>query len=130
MAATSGHQAEFLSSSGADAVAPRDVPFYFLLDRRNGGSVLSYLLSCRQNAENIREHFPPEVWSVLNRLYLEVALYADQAMTENVRLLLEDRSLTTTSSRNSTSSPARSRSTCSNNDAWHFWQLGVYAEPA
>ena len=103
MAAISGHTADFFVKPSRDAVTPREVPFYFLLDRRNGGSVLSYLQSCRQNAENIREHFPPEVWSVLNHLYLEVALHADQSTTERVRRCWRTGRCITRFSRSSTS---------------------------
>jgi uncharacterized circularly permuted ATP-grasp superfamily protein/uncharacterized alpha-E superfamily protein len=128
MAAISGHTADFFVKPGRDTPIPREVPFYFLLDRRNGGSVLSYLLSCRQNAENIREHFPPEVWSVLNHLYLEVALYADQSATERVRLLLEDRSLHHDILTQLDELTGALEKHMLHNDAWHFWQLGVYAE--
>src|SRR5476651_400486 len=128
MAAVSGHVADFFVKPGRDAVTAREVPFYFLLDRRNGGSVLSYLLSCRQNAENIREHFPPEVWSVLNHLYLEVALYADQSATERVRMVMEDRSLHHDILTQLDELTGALEKHMLHNDAWHFWQLGVYAE--
>jgi uncharacterized alpha-E superfamily protein len=109
-------------------VQPREVPFYFLLDRRNGGSVLSYLFSCRQNAENIREHFPPEVWSVLNHLYLEIALHADQSASERVRMVLEDRTLHQEILTQLDELTGALEKHMLHNDAWHFWQLGVYAE--
>lgn len=128
MAAISGHPADFFVKPGRDSVRPGEVPFYFLLDRRNGGSVLSYLQSCRQNAENIREHFPPEVWSVLNHLYLEIALHADQSMTERVRLVMEDRSLHNDILTQLDELTGALEKHMLHNDAWHFWQLGVYAE--
>jgi len=128
MAAVSGHAADFFMKLGRDAVTPKDVPFYFLLDRKNGGSVLSYLLSCRQNAENIREHFPPEVWSVLNHLYLEVALHADQSSTERVRMVMEDRTLHQDILTQLDELTGALEKHMLHNDAWHFWQLGVYAE--
>ena len=129
MAAISGHSADFFLKPGHPA-NPHDVPFYFLLDRQHAGSVLSCLLSCRQNAENIREHFPPEVWSVLNHLYLEVALHADkaQAATEHVRLILEDRSLHQDIITQLDELTGALEKHMLHNDAWHFWQLGVYAE--
>ena len=128
MAAISGHAADFFVKPSREAVKPREVPFYFLLDRRNGGSVLSYLQSCRQNAENIREHFPPEVWSVLNHLYLEVALHADQSVTERVRQVLEDRTLHHDILTQLDELTGALEKHMLHNDAWHFWQLGVYAE--
>jgi uncharacterized alpha-E superfamily protein len=128
MAAISGHPADFFMKLGRDSVTPQEVPFYFLLDRRNGGSVLSYLSSCRQNAENIREHFPPEVWSVLNHLYLEIALYADQNTTERVRRAMEDRTLHQDIITQLDELTGALEKHMLHNDAWHFWQLGVYAE--
>ncbi|HEV3271553.1 MAG TPA: circularly permuted type 2 ATP-grasp protein [Candidatus Methylacidiphilales bacterium] len=128
MAAVSGYPADFFMKLGRDSVPPREIPFYFLLDRRNSGSVLSYLLSCRQNAENIREHFPPEVWSVLNHLYLDVALHADQSGTERVRMMIEDRSLHHDILTQLDELTGALEKHMLHNDAWHFWQLGVYAE--
>lgn len=128
LAAMSGHPADFFLKPAPDLIHPREVPYYFLLDRRHGGSVLSYLLACRQNAENIREHFPPEVWSVLNRLYLQVALDADQASTDKVRLVLEDRSLHQEVITQLDELTGALEKHMLHNDAWHFWQLGVYAE--
>ena len=128
MASISGLAPDFFIAPGSNAVVPRDVPFYFLLDRHNSGSVLSYLLSCRQNAENIREHFPPEVWSVLNHLYLEIALYADQAGTERVRQIIEDRSLHHDILTQLDELTGALEKHMLHNDAYHFWQLGVYAE--
>jgi uncharacterized alpha-E superfamily protein len=128
LAAISGHRADFFVKPGRDTVTPRDVPFYFLLDRHNSGSILSYLLSCRQNAENIREHFPPEVWSVLNHLYLDVALYADQSATPRVRQVMEDRSLHQDILTQLDELTGALEKHMLHNDAWHFWQLGVFAE--
>jgi len=128
MAAVSGHLPDFFLKPGPDPVTAREVPFYFLLDRHHAGSVLSCLLSCRQNAENIREHFPPEVWSVLNHLYLEIALHADQATTDRVRMVLEDRSLHQGIITQLDELTGALEKHMLHNDAWHFWQLGVYAE--
>jgi uncharacterized alpha-E superfamily protein len=128
LARISGHSADFFVRPSGDAITARQVPFYFLLDKRNSGSVLSYLLACRQNAENIREHFPPEVWSVLNHLYLDVALHADQSMSERVRTVMEDRSLHQEILTQLDELTGALEKHMLHNDAWHFWQLGVYAE--
>jgi uncharacterized circularly permuted ATP-grasp superfamily protein/uncharacterized alpha-E superfamily protein len=128
MAAVNGHSADFFLKPSQDTVTSKEVPFYFLLDRRNSGSVLSYLLACRQNAENIREHFPPEVWSVLNHLYLEVALHADQRDSEHSRMMLEDRSLHHDILTQLDELTGALEKHMLHNDAWHFWQLGVNAE--
>ena len=128
MARISGHSADFFVQPGRDSITPRQVPFYFLLDKGNSGSVISYLQACRQNAENIREHFPPEVWSVLNHLYLDVALHADQSMTERVRMVMEDRTLHQEIITQLDELTGALEKHMLHNDAWHFWQLGVYAE--
>lgn len=130
LAAISGHPADFFLNPGPQATKAmtQGIPFYLLLDREHAGSVISCLRSCRQNAENIREHFPPEVWSVLNRLYLQIALHADQAATEQVRLVLEDRSLHQEVITQLDELTGALEKHMLHNDAWHFWQLGVYAE--
>lgn len=128
MARISGHGADYFTTPGGSSLSPRDIPYYFLLDRHNNGSVLSYLLACRQNAENIREHFPPEVWSVLNHLYLDVALHADQSSSERVRMVMEDRSLHADILSQLDELSGALEKHMIHNDAWHFWRLGVYAE--
>ncbi|HEX4139324.1 MAG TPA: circularly permuted type 2 ATP-grasp protein, partial [Candidatus Methylacidiphilales bacterium] len=128
MAAATGHSADFFIRPGRDSITLREVPYYFLLDRRNGGSVISCLNSCRMNAENIREHFPPEVWSVLNHLYLEVALYAEQSSSERVRMIMEDRTLHQDILTQLDELSGALYKHMLHNDAWHFWQLGGYAE--
>ena len=128
MAAATGHAADFFIKPGREAITLREVPYYFLLDRRNGGSVISCLNSCRQNAENIREHFPPEVWSVLNHLYLEVAFHAEQSSSERVRTSMEDRTLHHDILTQLDELSGALYKHMLHNDAWHFWQLGGYAE--
>jgi uncharacterized circularly permuted ATP-grasp superfamily protein/uncharacterized alpha-E superfamily protein len=128
MAAITGHSADFFLNPGPQQIHAADVPYYFLLERKHPGSVISCLLSCRQNAENIREHFPPEVWSVLNHLYLEVALHADQSSTPRVRMVLEDRSLHQGVITQLDELTGALEKHMLHNDAWHFWQMGVYAE--
>lgn len=128
LAAITGHAPDFFLTRAANPNSPREIPFYFLLDRRHAGSVLSSLSSCRQNAENIREHFPPEVWSVLNHLYLEIAMYAEQTPADKVRMVLEDRSLHHDIITHLDELTGALEKHMLHNDAWHFWQLGVYAE--
>lgn len=127
LAAVSGHQSDFFLQPGPKVLA-QGIPHYLLLDREHAGSVISCLRSCRQNAESIREHFPPEVWSVLNRLYLQIALHADQAETDPVRLVMEDRSLHQEIITQLDELTGALEKHMLHNDAWHFWQLGVYAE--
>ena len=128
MAKISGHPADFFLRHAGKVAGTRDLPFYFLLDRENRTSVLSSLLGWRRNAENIREHFPPEVWSVLNGLYLQVAFHADQADTDEVRQALEDRALHQEILTQLDELSGALEKHMLHDDAWHFWQLGGYAE--
>ncbi len=124
----SGLEADFFVTPSKERPKTRDVPFHFLLDTKNRGSVIDHLRRCRQNAENIREHFPPEVWSVLNRLYMELSLQADQAETDEVRTKLEDRSLHQEIITQLDELTGALEKHMLHDDAWHFWQLGVHAE--
>jgi len=65
---------------------------------------------------------------VLNRLYLEVALLCRPGHDRNVRLLLEDRSLHHDILTQLDELTGALEKHMLHNDAWHFWQLGVYAE--
>jgi uncharacterized circularly permuted ATP-grasp superfamily protein/uncharacterized alpha-E superfamily protein len=123
-----GLDADFFVKPSKERPRTRDVPFHFLLDTTNRGSVIEHLRRCRQNAENIREHFPPEVWSVLNRLYLELSLQSDQADTDEVRTKLEDRSLHQEIITQLDELTGALEKHMLHDDAWHFWQLGVHAE--
>jgi uncharacterized alpha-E superfamily protein len=124
----SGLDADFFVKPSKERPKTREVPFHFLLDTKNRGSVVDHLRRCRQNAENIREHFPPEVWSVLNRLYLELSLQSEQAETDEVRTKLEDRSLHQEIITQLDELTGALEKHMLHDDAWHFWQLGVHAE--
>ncbi len=126
MARISGHKPDFFLQN--TIAQESDLPFYFLLDREHTRSVLSSLQGWRQNAENIREHFPPEVWSVLNRLYLQVAVQAEDGESPAVRQAMEDRSLHQEILTQLDELTGALEKHMLHNDAWHFWQLGVYAE--
>ncbi len=130
MAATSGRDPDFfVAPEKKERPVPlQELPFHFLLDVEHRSSVVSSLLGCRENAENIREHFPPEVWSVLNRLYLQLAFRAEQVGTEELRLALEDRSIHQEILTQLDELTGALEKHMLHNDAWHFWQLGVYAE--
>jgi len=128
LADINGLEADFFTKPSKELTRARDVPFYFLLDRKNRGSIIEYVRKCRQNAESVREHFPPEVSSVLSRLYLQLGHYADEAGTEEVRSRLEDRSLHQEIVAQLDELTGALEKHMLHDDAWHFWQLGVYAE--
>jgi uncharacterized alpha-E superfamily protein len=130
LADITGHEEDFFVDPESDAPGAREIPFYFMLEGSHRGSVFACLRSCRRNAENIREHFPPEVWSVLNRLHLQLALDADQRDSESVRLGLEDRSLHQEIISQLDELTGALEKHMLHDDAWHFWQLGVCAERA
>jgi uncharacterized circularly permuted ATP-grasp superfamily protein/uncharacterized alpha-E superfamily protein len=128
LADINGLEADFFTKPSKDLTRARDVPFYFLLDRKNRGSIIEYVRKCRQNAESVREHFPPEVSSVLSRLYLQLVHYSEEATTEEVRSRLEDRSLHQEIVAQLDELTGALEKHMLHDDAWHFWQLGVYAE--
>jgi uncharacterized circularly permuted ATP-grasp superfamily protein/uncharacterized alpha-E superfamily protein len=128
LADINGLEADFFLKPSKELTRARDVPFYFLLDRKNRGSIIEYVRRCRQNAESVREHFPPEVSSVLSRLYLQLVHYAEQADTDKVRTMLEDRSLHQEIVTQLDELTGALEKHMLHDDAWHFWQLGVYAE--
>ena len=128
LAEISGLESDFFSTPSKELAAITDIPFHFLLDTKNRGSIVDCLRRCRANAENIREHFPPEVWSVLNRLYLQLAQYSDEAGTPEVRSKLEDRSLHQEIINQLDELTGALEKHMLHDDAWHFWQLGVHAE--
>lgn len=128
LAVINGLEADFFLKPGEELTRARDMPFYFLLDRGNRGSIIEYVRRCRQNAESVREHFPPEVSSVLSRLYLQLVHYADEAETDKVRTMLEDRSLHQGIITQLDELTGALEKHMLHDDAWHFWQLGVHAE--
>jgi uncharacterized circularly permuted ATP-grasp superfamily protein/uncharacterized alpha-E superfamily protein len=128
LADINGLEADFFLKPSKELARARDVPFYFLLDRKNRGSIIEYVRRCRQNAESVREHFPPEVSTVLSRLYLQLVHYAEQAGTDEVRTMLEDRSLHQEIITQLDELTGALEKHMLHDDAWHFWQLGVYAE--
>jgi uncharacterized circularly permuted ATP-grasp superfamily protein/uncharacterized alpha-E superfamily protein len=128
LAEINGLDADFFMKPSKELARARDVPFYFLLDRKNRGSIIEYVRRCRQNAESVREHFPPEVSSVLSRLYLQLVHYADEAGTDEVRSRLEDRSLHQEIVAQLDELTGALEKHMLHDDAWHFWQLGVHAE--
>ena len=65
---------------------------------------------------------------MLNPLYLQVALYAEQASNESISQALEDRSLHHEILTQLDELTGALEKHMLHNDAWHFWQLGVYAE--
>jgi uncharacterized circularly permuted ATP-grasp superfamily protein/uncharacterized alpha-E superfamily protein len=128
LAEINGLSADFFVKPSKELTRAKDVPFYFLLDRKNRGSVIEFIRRCRQNAESVREHVPPEVSSVLNRLYFQLVHYADEAGLDEVRTRLEDRSLHQEVIMQLDELSGALEKHMLHDDAWHFWQLGVYAE--
>jgi uncharacterized circularly permuted ATP-grasp superfamily protein/uncharacterized alpha-E superfamily protein len=128
LAEINGLSADFFVKPSKELARAKDVPFYFLLDRKNRGSVIEFIRRCRQNAEGVREHVPPEVSSVLNRLYFQLVQYADHAEDDEVRARLEDRSLHQEVISQLDELSGALEKHMLHDDAWHFWQLGVYAE--
>ncbi|SDT85950.1 Uncharacterized conserved protein, circularly permuted ATPgrasp superfamily [Verrucomicrobium sp. GAS474] len=126
LATATGHPTSFFKKATIQKNAA--LAQYVLLDEENPASTFSCLRFCRQNAYQIREALPPEVWATLNGLCLDLFQSAEQkntpAIVERLQSLqLQDGLLT----------QLDELSGCVekhmlHNEAWHFWQIGRYLE--
>ncbi|PTY01699.1 hypothetical protein DB346_11760 [Verrucomicrobia bacterium LW23] len=108
----------------------RGLAAYMLLSEDNYSSVLSCMRSCRGNAQAIREALPPEVWTIINRIYLQLAQQSRNMSGERVKAQLRDLSL-----EDDILSQLDELTGCADkhmlhNDAWSFWQMGRHSERA
>ncbi|HSI84179.1 MAG TPA: circularly permuted type 2 ATP-grasp protein, partial [Candidatus Methylacidiphilales bacterium] len=109
---------------------PPGLAGYILLSDENFSSTLSCLRHCRQNAQAIREALPPEVWTIINRIYLQMMQQAKNVSSERVKSQLRDLSL-----EDDILSQLDELTGCADkhmlhNDAWTFWQIGRHSERA
>jgi uncharacterized alpha-E superfamily protein len=128
LASATGHSPRFFKRPTLQKPLP--LAQYILLEVDNYASALSCLQRCRRNAQSIREALPPEVWTVLNGLYLELAAAAEQQNTPLVlerlqSLALQDELLTRLDELSGSVEKHMLH-----NDAWHFWQIGRHLERA
>jgi len=123
------------SSHAGSIVRPNQIPRrqtlveYFLQDPRNNASVRRYLLRCRQNAREIRETIPPEVWSILrriDRLFDGAAKPKGQARTSRRPSMLPPESVLDQLDALS----GTVRNTMLRGDPWDFWTMGESIERA
>ena len=128
LASATGHSPRFFKRPTLQKPLP--LAQYILLEDDNYASALSCLQRCRRNAQSIREALPPEVWTVLNGLYLDLAASAEQQSTPLVlerlqSLALQDELLTRLDELSGSVEKHMLH-----NDAWHFWQIGRHLERA
>jgi uncharacterized alpha-E superfamily protein len=100
-------------------------------DTENKASILSCIISARENARHVREQISTEQWTRLNRLYLQVtrpemrgsmddSIMADSGPTEFLQQVMEAVH----------QFQGVSDSTMSHGEGWQFIQVGRYIERA
>lgn len=128
LASATGHPTSFFKK--ASFQKSTSLAEYIMLDEENYASAISCLRSCRLNAQQIREALPPEVWTVLNRLYLHLALDSQEKNTARVRANLQSFTLQDDLLTGLDELAGCVEKHMLHNDAWHFWQIGRHAERA
>jgi uncharacterized circularly permuted ATP-grasp superfamily protein/uncharacterized alpha-E superfamily protein len=128
LATATGHPTSFFKKATIQKTV--NLAQYILLEDENYASSVSCLRLCRQNAQQIREALPPEVWTVLNGLYLELAVAADQKNTPPILERLQSLSLQDELLTQLDELSGSVEKHMLHNDAWHFWQIGRHLERA
>ncbi|HEY8964866.1 MAG TPA: circularly permuted type 2 ATP-grasp protein [Candidatus Methylacidiphilales bacterium] len=128
LATATGHPTSFFKK----ATIQKNVALaqYVLLDEENPASTLSCLRFSRQNAHQIREALPPEVWATLNGLCLELFHAAEQKATAFVQERLQSLSLQDRLLAQLDELSGCVEKHMLHDEAWHFWQIGRYLERA
>jgi uncharacterized circularly permuted ATP-grasp superfamily protein/uncharacterized alpha-E superfamily protein len=128
LATATGHPTSFFKKASFQKAT--SLSEYILLEEENYASAVSCLKSCRQNAQLIREALPPEVWTNLNRLYLQLAVAAQEKTTPKIRADLQSLSLHDDLLGELDELACCVEKHMLHNDAWYFWQLGRHLERA
>lgn len=106
------------------------VSHYILLEAKNQSSVFRCIEQCRLNAQATRETVPPEVWVIINRLFLGM----DKARTgkrfhdETDMLAIRELERRVIDQLDALSGCAAK--TMLHDDPWYFWCMGNYMERA
>jgi uncharacterized alpha-E superfamily protein len=128
LASATGHPTSFFKK--ASIQKSTSLSQYILLETENYASTISCLRVCRQNAQEIREALPPEVWTILNKIYLHLAQTAQLKDTPGVQLQLQSLGLHEQVLTQLDELTGCVEKHMLHNEAWHFWQMGRYAERA
>lgn len=128
LAAATGHPTSFFKKATFQKEKTTALADYILLDEENYASVISCLRLCRQNAQQIREALPPEVWTVINRLYLQFAVNAQQRHTPEVEESLSEMTLHSDLLTALDELSGSVEKHMVHDDAWNFWRIGRFME--
>jgi len=130
LASATGHPTQFFKRQSFQEQRGMGLARYILLEDASESSAISSLRQCRRNAMLVREALPPEVWAVINRLYLHLALCAEQQSEPSVHGHLQDLTLHDELLNQLDELSGAVQKHMLHNDAWHFWRIGRYTESA
>jgi uncharacterized circularly permuted ATP-grasp superfamily protein/uncharacterized alpha-E superfamily protein len=128
MAAATGHPTSFFKKSAFHKEKTTTLANYILLDPENFASVFSCLRACRQNAQQIREALPPEVWTVINRLHLQLDILVRERHTPRIESKLAEMTLHSEVMTMLDELSGSVEKHMVRDDAWNFWRVGRYME--
>ncbi|MGB7342426.1 MAG: alpha-E domain-containing protein [Phototrophicaceae bacterium] len=108
-----------------DNLASDDVMQYLVFDNDNSASIAATVASARENARQVRDQFSSEMWTQLNKLYLQVQhadttrLWYDSPHNYLTRILDGSHLF-----------QGVTDATMNHNQGWQFIQIGRYIERA
>lgn len=124
MAAATGHPTSFFKKASFLKEKPTTLANYILLEKDNFASVISCLRACRQNAQQIREALPPEVWTVINRIHLQLETIVRERNEPRVEIMLEEMTLHDELLNTLDELSGSVEKHMVHDDAWNFWRAG------
>lgn len=130
LASATGHPTQFFKRRSFQEQRGMDLARYILLEDASESSAISSLRKCRRNAQLVRETLPPEVWAVINRTYLHLALCVEEQLSPRVQGMLQDLSLHDELQTQLDELAGAVQKHMLHNDAWHFWRIGRSSESA
>ena len=108
-----------------DAATRDNVLRFLAFDKENSNSIISCVLSARENARTIRETITSPMWEHINRFYLMIKAAAGDSS------ILQDPSSFCDAVRNASHTlVGTTYTTMSHGEAWHFLRLGRLLERA
>lgn len=128
LAAATGHPTSFFKKASFQKEKAVTLADYILLDRENFASVFSCIQSCRQNAQQIREALPPEVWTVINRLHLQFTLTVKERHSAQIEEALREMTFHSDILTALDELSGSVEKHMVHDDAWNFWRLGRFME--
>jgi len=126
LASATGHSTRFFKKPTIQQ--PLNLAQYILLDDENYASTISCLRRTRRNCQAIREVLPPEVWTVMNSLYLDLSVSAELKTSTSVLQRLQSFALQDEILTRLDELSGSVEKHMLHNDAWHFWQIGRHLE--